>query len=58
MTFGIVLDVPAPIEFYDQLHAEMKRRAGWSCPPPACSSDLWPVGCVPQGGAALRPVRA
>jgi hypothetical protein len=26
MTFGIVVDVPAPIEFYDALHAELRRR--------------------------------
>ena len=26
MTYGFVLDVPAPIEFYDALHAEIARR--------------------------------
>jgi hypothetical protein len=26
MAFGIVVDVPAPIEFYDALHAELRRR--------------------------------
>ena len=26
MTYGFVLDVPAPIEFYDGLHAELARR--------------------------------
>ena len=26
MAFGFVMDVPAPVEFYDTLHAEMKRR--------------------------------
>jgi hypothetical protein len=27
MTFGYVLDVPAPIEAYDALHAEILRRS-------------------------------
>jgi hypothetical protein len=27
MTYGFVMDVPAPIEFYDALHAEVARRA-------------------------------
>ena len=27
MTYGIVMDVPAPIEFYDALHAEIRRRS-------------------------------
>ena len=27
MTHGIVMDVPAPIEFYDALHAEVARRS-------------------------------
>ncbi|MBB3675909.1 hypothetical protein [Modestobacter versicolor] len=26
MTFGIVIDVPAPIEVYDAMHAELRRR--------------------------------
>jgi hypothetical protein len=26
MAWGIVIDVPAPIEFYDALHAEIGRR--------------------------------
>ena len=26
MTYGIVMDVPAPIEFYDAMHAEIVRR--------------------------------
>lgn len=26
MTYGFVRDVPAPIEFYDELHAEISRR--------------------------------
>jgi len=26
MTYGFVMDVPAPIEFYDTLHAELARR--------------------------------
>jgi hypothetical protein len=26
MAYGIVIDVPAPIEFYDALHAEIGRR--------------------------------
>ena len=26
MTFGIVIDVAAPIEFYDKAHAEITRR--------------------------------
>jgi hypothetical protein len=26
MTFGIVVDVPAPIELYDAMHAELGRR--------------------------------
>ena len=26
MTYGFVMDVPAPIEFYDALHAELARR--------------------------------
>jgi hypothetical protein len=28
MTYGFVMDVPAPIEFYDALHAEIGRRSG------------------------------
>ena len=28
MTHGIVMDVPAPIEFYDAVHAEVGRRSG------------------------------
>ena len=28
MTYGFVMDVPAPIEFYDALHAEVTRRSG------------------------------
>ena len=27
MTYGFVVDVPAPIELYDALHAEVTRRA-------------------------------
>ena len=27
MTYGFVMDVPAPIEVYDALHAELGRRA-------------------------------
>jgi hypothetical protein len=27
MAYGFVLDVPAPIEFYDALHAEIGRRS-------------------------------
>jgi hypothetical protein len=27
MTHGLVMDVPAPIEFYDALHAEVGRRS-------------------------------
>ena len=27
MTYGFVMDVPAPIEFYDALHAEIRRRS-------------------------------
>jgi hypothetical protein len=26
MAYGLVMDVPAPIEFYDALHAEIGRR--------------------------------
>ena len=26
MTYGFVMDVPAPIQFYDALHAELGRR--------------------------------
>ena len=26
MTYGFVMDVPAPIEFYDAVHAEIGRR--------------------------------
>jgi hypothetical protein len=26
MTYAFVMDVPAPIEFYDALHAEIARR--------------------------------
>jgi hypothetical protein len=26
MTYGFVMDVPAPIEFYDAMHAEIVRR--------------------------------
>ena len=26
MTYGFVMDVPAPIQFYDVLHAELARR--------------------------------
>ena len=28
MTYGFVMDVPAPIEVYDALHAELRRRTG------------------------------
>src|SRR4051794_1357336 len=28
MAYGYVMDVPAPIEFYDALHAEIGRRTG------------------------------
>jgi hypothetical protein len=28
MTYGFVMDVPGPIEFYDALHAEIGRRSG------------------------------
>jgi hypothetical protein len=28
MTFGIVFDVSAPIEFYDAVHAAVRRRTG------------------------------
>ena len=28
MTFGIEYDVPAPVEFYDAVHAEVIRRVG------------------------------
>ena len=27
MTYGFVMDVPAPIELYDATHAEIRRRA-------------------------------
>lgn len=27
MTYGFVMDVPAPIQFYDALHAELARRS-------------------------------
>jgi hypothetical protein len=27
MAYGFVMDVPAPIEFYDALHAEVRRRS-------------------------------
>jgi hypothetical protein len=27
MTHGLVMDVPAPIEFYDAVHAEVARRS-------------------------------
>jgi hypothetical protein len=27
MSYGYVMDVPAPIEFYDALHAEINRRS-------------------------------
>ena len=30
MPFGIVFDVPAPVEVYDAVHAEVLRRAGSS----------------------------
>ena len=26
MTYGVVMDVPAPIELYDAMHAEIRRR--------------------------------
>ncbi|WP_116451434.1 hypothetical protein [Blastococcus litoris] len=26
MTYGFVMDVPAPVQFYDVLHAELARR--------------------------------
>src|SRR4051794_22815128 len=26
MTYGVVIDVPAPVEFYDAVHAELQRR--------------------------------
>ena len=28
MSIGIMIDVPAPIEFYDAVHAEVLRRTG------------------------------
>ena len=28
MAYGVITDVPAPIEMYDAIHAELKRRAG------------------------------
>jgi hypothetical protein len=28
MAYGFVMDIPAPIEFYDALHAEIGRRSG------------------------------
>jgi len=28
MAYGYVVDVPAPIEFYDAMHAEVRRRSG------------------------------
>ena len=28
MTWGVVLDVPAPVEVYDAMHAELLRRTG------------------------------
>ena len=28
MTWGVVIDVPAPIEMYDAVHAEIRRRVG------------------------------
>ena len=28
MAYGYVMDVPAPVEFYDALHAEITRRSG------------------------------
>lgn len=27
MTHGLVVDLPAPVEFYDALHAEVRRRS-------------------------------
>jgi len=28
MTYAVVIDVPAPVEMYDALHAEIVRRSG------------------------------
>jgi hypothetical protein len=45
MTHGLVLDVPAPIEFYDALHADIGRRA-----PGGADGLLLHVGRATRGG--------
>jgi hypothetical protein len=45
MAYGYVLDVPAPIEFYDALHAEIARRTT-----SGVDGMLLHIGRVTRGG--------
>ena len=45
MTYGFVMNVPAPIEFYDALHAEIGRRSGG-----AVDGALFHVGRATRDG--------
>jgi hypothetical protein len=51
MVYGIVLDVPAPIEFYDALHAAIGRRGGH-----APDGLLLHVGRATDGGFQVMEV--
>jgi hypothetical protein len=51
MTFGIVLDVPAPMEAYDALHAEIVRRSTG-----AADGMLLHVGRATPGGFQVMEV--
>jgi hypothetical protein len=53
MTFGFVLDVAAPIEFYDALHAEIGRRS-----PGAADGMLLHIGRATPGGFQVTEVWA
>jgi hypothetical protein len=45
MTYGFVMNVPAPIEFYDALHAEIGRRSAG-----AVDGALFHVGRATRDG--------
>jgi hypothetical protein len=51
MTYGFVMDVPAPIEFYDALHAEIGRRTAG-----AVDGLLLHVGRQTSGGFQITEV--
>jgi hypothetical protein len=51
MTFGIVMDVPAPIDVYDALHAEVGRRSTGGV-----DGLLLHVGRATQGGFQVLEV--